>query len=147
MKGELDLDFKAIFPHLGARGEGSKKFGKVHRLIRGYANSLGKRACELDLLDFIDEKKRVIRDFSLYVSAKYPNGSTRSSQISIIKKLAVDELELAASGDTAAASDMDFIVDPSKLKPHLRELWLLLPRVGGSHAAGKDRANLPLTPN
>jgi hypothetical protein len=140
-------DFKAIFPHLHARGEGSGKFLKVRKLIEDYASFLGKKACEVDLLDFIDEENELNADFHRYTATRYPKESTRNSQVSLVKTLAVEELKQVVSGDPAATSDVDVIIDPSKLKPHLRELWLLLPRVGGASVAGEDRVILPLTPD
>jgi hypothetical protein len=145
----VKADFKAIFPHLGREAEVPATFNKVHKFITGYAvECLGKKITEVDLFDLITSEKRVNRDFSLYASKIYINKSTQSSQVSVVKKLALAELELVLTSDLAKdSSKIDLIVNPDKLKPYMRELWLVMPRERGDRIRGEDRVKLPLTRN
>lgn len=147
----VKAQFKKMFPRLSARGVGLEDFRKCRKFMDGYVTvSLGRASVEeVDPLDFITREKEVRDELSRYAIEIYKVASTRSSQISLVRRLAAGELDLAnaeAKNGDVTEEGAGVVVDPNKLKPHLRELWLQLPRVGGRKLKrGESREGLELS--
>jgi hypothetical protein len=151
MKRNIFLDFSYVFPNVAVdRPLLEKSFAKVHGFIRAFAiNAIGCEIDQIDLFNLVDEKGNFNRDFNQYLCTYYSNESTRASQTSIIKTLAEAEFGLIRSKDVLPSKPaLGGLVVPEKLLPHMKEIWLALPRPGGAHAhknKEESRAALPLT--
>lgn len=148
MKEKNTDNFRRIFPHLAQAFPGRiAGFAKVSRVISDYAKEkLRKEITKLDVFSFIDERGVIGRDFLQYLAEYYPNELTRSSQLSLLKKLAGDELKLIAESETLESQPaLSGLVAVDKLQPHMKELWLILPREGGRGLSREARSNYAIT--
>lgn len=130
-KNQVVITYGKVFPNLSEmRPKLLGNFAKVFKFARAYAkNSLKEELTKVTVFEFVDERENVNRELSQYASKFYRKESTRSSQVSVLKNLALAELEIIRSREklrTEAA--LDYLVAVDKLSPHMKELWLLMPR-------------------
>jgi hypothetical protein len=150
VKAQVAIAFSSVFPNLGeARPEFLKNFAKVFKFVRAYAkNKLKEELTDIDVFEFVDELENVNSDLLQYAREFYRNELTRSSQVSVIKNLALAELEaIRRRENLRPEAALDYLVTVDKLEPHMKDLWLLMPRrARGMNAVdAKKRQLFPLT--
>jgi hypothetical protein len=142
-KAQVAIAYSQLFPNVAESYPGLiKKFAKIFKFARAYAkNRLDVDLTKIDVFEFIDERENVNRDLLQYAAHYYENETTRSSQLSVLKALALAELEAIRRRETLRSeSALDCLVAVDKLKPHLKELWLHMPRQAkGSNARDVER--------
>jgi F0F1-type ATP synthase epsilon subunit len=149
--GDVEIEFKKMFPRLSATGTGLKKFGRCRKLAVGYVTNILMRAKkdEVEPLDFITREKEVRDELRKYAEEVYPDAEKRYAPVSHLKRLAIRELDLAngtKSVNGVIRGEIDLIINLEGLKPHIRYLWLKLGRVGqGIPKIDQTREDLELT--
>lgn len=148
ISAKVKAQFAKMFPRQSALGIGLETFAKCRKFIVGYVSEVLKRANidEVDPLDFISsDNGKPLPELSEYAKKCYATPSSRSSQLSLAKDLATDELKEKNKG--GGLQEQDVVFDPDKLKAHLREVWSMLPRRSrdSSLKPGKEREHLELT--
>lgn len=154
--GEAKKNYPALFPLL-AREEPElfECFRGINAGLCGYiAERLNKEISDVGIADLVGPNRRVHPDLAAYFKERYKT-DTRKSQISSLNRLLEQELSYLGS-QTVITAEMARLnlVDPDKLEPFLREIWLALPRKRGAiphllHRLPTDeiialRASLPL---
>lgn len=152
MKGTVKEEFETVF-RLAAKNEPGliNVFAKIHKMLRVYAGEIRRRAlAETELADFVREDGELNPSIVKFTHDFYMNLATTRSQLSLLRTVAGTELRFRRlQSDVTGTPISTEVIDDSKLKPYMREIWLKLPRVKGSGLNGpytiQRRSSLPLT--
>lgn len=154
MSPEVEANFSSVFPCLAeATPERVRKFAKVQKVLSAYAEQLGRESVgQLGMLDLAGEDRNPREGLTEFVEGFYDNESTGSTQSCNVTRLIEEEFEAMARAEPQPPEAAVFgLLDSEKLQPHMKEIWLRLPRRGGRAAsitgAPDLRGKLPLAHN
>ncbi len=150
MRVDKKVGFSTIFPNVAkAHPELISIYAKVNKAFISFAiNSLSKKLVDVDIFTFVDEKGRFNRDFQRHLVDIYRNIDTRKTHSSHIKRLIRNEIKLISSFETMpAVPALSALLSVDKLKPHMKDLWLAMPREGngGRLSSERIRSEIPLS--